>query len=141
LRELNLKLSDGDKEPKSVPSDVGRLVKILEDHDAIVFGTPTYWFNMSALMKNLFERLIVVEGLLDWPLENKVAGFVAVGDAKEDGAMIALATMAATANHLGMLIPPYGMLYVRGQNYGELSADAFARSLFKTTQAQQATRS
>lgn len=54
---------------------------------------------MSALMKNLLERLTVTEQ--GWTLEGRVAGFVATGSKQEDGAMIGLSSLAATVNHLG----------------------------------------
>jgi len=67
---------------------------------------------MSALMKNLLERLTVTEQ--GWTLEGRVAGFVATGSKQEDGAMIGLSSLAATVNHLGIVTFPYSMIYFRG---------------------------
>lgn len=108
-----LDFCDGTENPKR-EDDIARLLVRLEKADGIIFGTPTYWFNMSARMKNLLERLTVTEEGDKYTLEGIVAGFVATGDAKEDGAMIALSTIAATANHLGMITFPYSMMYFRG---------------------------
>jgi hypothetical protein len=44
-----------------------------------------------------------------------VAGFVATGEEKEDGAMSALSSLCATATHLGMITFPYSMMYFRGK--------------------------
>ncbi len=49
--------------------------------------------------------------------------------------MIALTTMAAAANGLGMVISPYGMLYFRGANYGENTPDTFAKYMLGTIRA------
>jgi hypothetical protein len=45
-----------------------------------------------------------------------VAGFVVTGSKHEDGAMITITAMAAALNHLGMVIFPYSMLYLRGRS-------------------------
>lgn len=92
--------------------DIQKILKYLTKADGIVFGTPTYWFNMSGLMKTFIDRLTVTEK--GWTLEWKVAGFVARGDKDGDGAMTAITTMAGALNHLGMVTFPYSMIYFRG---------------------------
>jgi hypothetical protein len=69
-------------------------------------------------MKNLLERLVVTE-----KNECIVAGFEATGDAKEDGAMIALSNLSATLNHLGMITFPYSMIYFRGNGGPKWATD------------------
>src|SRR5215467_942050 len=113
LANEQLDFCDGTQDPK-VERDIQPLLRKLEKADGIIFGTPTYWFNMSARMKNLLERLIITERNDKYTLEGIVAGFVATGDRMEDGAMIALSNMAATVNHLGMITFPYSMIYFRG---------------------------
>jgi multimeric flavodoxin WrbA len=103
LVRLGLAPCDGRLTPP-LRADFRPLFQRLERADAIVFGTPTYWFSMSALMKNFLERLLVAEQ--GWPLEGKVAGYLATGSRHEDGAMIALSSLAATTNHLGMVTFP-----------------------------------
>jgi len=110
---------DGSEAPR-LRRDFRGIFHMLKEADAIIFGTPTYWFNMSGLMKNFLDRLTVMER--QWTLDYKVAGFVATGHPKEDGAMIALSNLVATVNGLGMMVPPYGLLYFRG------SGSAWARS-------------
>ena len=111
LAREKLAFCDGSETPKR-RADIDRLLVKLEAADGIVFGTPTYWFSMSALMKNLLERLTVTER--GWTLEGKVAGFLATGHKQEDGAMIALSSIAAAVNHFGMITFPYSMIYFRG---------------------------
>ena len=98
-----------------------KILKYVEKADGVVFGTPTYWFNMSGLMKNFIDRLTVTEK--GWTLEYKVAGFVATGAKDEDGAMIAITSMAGALNHLGMVIFPYSMIYFRGNGPGWAKKD------------------
>ena len=74
----HLAYCDGTQNPKRT-DDIDKLLKRLENADGIIFGTPTYWFNMSARMKNLLERFIVTEKGNEYTLEGIVAGFVATG--------------------------------------------------------------
>lgn len=112
LCEEKLDPCDGTETP-ILADDFRRVYQSLKKADGIIFGTPTYWFTMSGLMKNFIDRLTVTEG--DWMLENKVAGFVATGDREEDGAMAALSSIASAVNHLGMATFPYSLLYFRGK--------------------------
>jgi multimeric flavodoxin WrbA len=113
LVEHPLQFCDGNQEPK-MRRDIRAIIETLKKADGIIFGTPTYWFNMSGLMKNFIDRLTVTEK--NWMLEDKVAGFVVTGSKDEDGAMMATTSMAAALNHLGMVIFPYSMLYFRGRS-------------------------
>lgn len=123
--------SDGVEDNPTRHPDMEPLLRDIERADGIIFGTPTYWFNMSGLMKNLFDRLIVTEEPR-WTLEGSVAGFIAVGSKDEDGAMIALSSMAATANHFGMVTFPYSMVYFRGSSGPSWAKDSlkhYAKSM------------
>lgn len=110
LRNAKLDACDGSQTP-SLRADFRPLFTRLTAADGIIFATPTYWFNMSGLMKTFLDRLTVAED--GWPLQGKVAGFIATGASHEDGAMVALMSMAAMANHLGMVTFPYSMVYSR----------------------------
>jgi len=113
LAKHPLQFCDGSEEPK-MRRDLEAIIKTLKKADGIIFGTPTYWFNMSGLMKNFIDRLTIAEK--DWMLHYKVAGFVVTGSKHEDGAVMTITSMAAALNHLGMVIFPYSMLYFRGRS-------------------------
>ena len=80
----------------------------IKEADGIILSTPTYWFNMSALMKNLIEKLTIFE-YPSFDLEGKVAGLIAT--CEEDGGMQAIQQMFAPLNHLGFMIPPYATFF------------------------------
>src|ERR1700757_110685 len=48
LAQHSLQPCDGSQEPEVRP-DIRGILEVLEEADGIVFGTPTYWFNMSGL--------------------------------------------------------------------------------------------
>jgi multimeric flavodoxin WrbA len=144
LARIRLRFANGDQD--SLPrADILKLLRKLESADGVIFATPTYWFNMSGLMKNLMDRLSGVAedsdrntGLPKYPLDFKVAAFLAVGDPHEDGAMMAITSMAAVASHLGMVISPYGMLYFRGNDKRKKKVTEmkdFARAFMRTIRA------
>ena len=129
LSQSSLQFCDGSQEPK-IRQDLKEIIKTLKKADGIVFGTPTYWFNMSGLMKNFIDRLTVTEK--DWMLDYKVAGFVVTGSKYEDGAMMTITAMAAAMNHLGTVIFPYSMLYFRGRSgpmWAKKDHQAFAKRM------------
>lgn len=39
-----------------VDDDYEQLVRLMEDHDVLLFATPLYWYGMSGPMKNFFDR-------------------------------------------------------------------------------------
>lgn len=52
------------------------------NHDVIVFATPVYWYSMSSLMKNLFDRftdLVTIQKTTGRKLKNKTVFLLAVG--------------------------------------------------------------
>jgi multimeric flavodoxin WrbA len=89
---------------------------ILKAH-VVVFATPTRWFNVSALMKQLIDAM---EEGPNYPCEGKAAFFVTVCD--EDGGQQAINQMIAPFNHMGFLIPPYAS-YIYNNNMAEKSED------------------
>jgi multimeric flavodoxin WrbA len=102
------------KYPCVQKDDAQKLHPLLIKADAIVFGTPIYWFNMSGLMKNFIDRLccLAAGGYL---LEGKVGIFFAVSKENEGGRVNATLSMASALNHLGLLIPPYSTLFYPGK--------------------------
>lgn len=93
---------------KEMPPPLKSLSELLLRADGIIFSTPVNWFNMSTLMKALFDLMTPLE-FPDFPLEGKVAGLIATCD--EDGGQQALSLMAAPLVHYGFIIPPYGMVF------------------------------
>ena len=85
--------------------------------DVVAFATPTHWFNVSALMKQLIDRM---EEGPNYPCEGKAAFFIAV--CNEDGGQQAINQMMAPFNHMGFLIPPYAS-YIYNSNMAEKSED------------------
>jgi multimeric flavodoxin WrbA len=94
--------------------DMQKIYPLLLKADAIVFGTPVYWFNMSGPMKTFIDRLTccAAGGYL---LEGKVGVFFAVSKEDEGGKVTATVSMASAMNHLGLMIPPYGLLFYPGK--------------------------
>ncbi len=73
--------------------------------EVVVFATPTLWYNVSALMKQLIEKMEDENDEGDWPCEGKMAIFVTTCD--EEGGQQAINQMFAPLNHMGFSIPPY----------------------------------
>jgi len=94
--------------------DMQKIYPLLLDADVIILGSPIYWFNMSGLLKNFIDRLtcLAASGYL---LENKIGLALAVSSENEGGRVSASLSMASVLNHLGLLIPPYGILYFPGR--------------------------
>lgn len=58
------------------------LVEVILKHDTIIFATPVYWYSMSGLMKNLFDRftdLITIKKEVGKQLKNTNVFLLAVG--------------------------------------------------------------
>ena len=72
----------------------------------VVFATPVAWFNVSALMKELLERIPEAPR---FPMHGKTAYFLAVCD--EDGGQQAINQMMGPVNHMGFKIPPYACIF------------------------------
>jgi multimeric flavodoxin WrbA len=70
--------------------------------DLVLFATPVYWYNVSALMKELIEALPEAPS---YECEGKVAFLLAVCD--DDGGQQALNQMMAPLSHMGFSFPPY----------------------------------
>jgi multimeric flavodoxin WrbA len=94
---------------------VGRARDAILEANTVVFGTPTRWFNVSASMKDLIDKLPEAP---DYPCDGKTAFFVAV--CEEDGAQQAINQMMAPLNHMGFWIPPYAC-YIYNINMAEKS--------------------
>jgi len=115
LADKNIKPCDGKcsdslkscKYPCPIKDDVNGILKEILNADGVVFGTPTYWFSMSGLMKNLLDRMTCLENN-GYLCEGKIAGFVAVEEVS--GAISAILPLAGALSHMGFIIPPYAMI-------------------------------
>jgi multimeric flavodoxin WrbA len=95
----------------------GQRVGDIYEADAIILATPVQWFNMTAKTKEFIDSL---KESPDFPLEGKVAGFIAV--CEEDGGQQTVSLIASALNHMGVIIPPYGMVFYN-QHGAEKSED------------------
>jgi len=93
---------------KKVENDFKELYKEILNADGFILATPVYWMNMSSLIKNFLEKLTIFE-LENFKLEGKVAGFIAV--CEEDGGWKTVLDMAGPLSHMGVLFPPYSMVF------------------------------
>lgn len=107
LRLINLKRSN-----------ISFVAKAVKSADLIVMATPVRWFNVSALMKELLEKL---EEGPDYPLQDKIAYLVAVGD--EDGGQQAINQMFAPLSHMGFWFPPYASQFINTNMKGKSEAN------------------
>jgi len=118
--------------------DMPEIYEKLINADALIFATPTHWFNVSSLIKIFIDRLTVLEesGFL---LEGKVVGFIAWGP--EGGATNALENLALIFNHAGCVIPPYALMYITNDKYEWMEKDLalMAQNIIKQVKAQKLT--
>ncbi len=89
--------------------------------DGFVLATPVYWFGPTGWVKNFVDRLTALEnaGKL---LEGKVAGVLAC--AEEVGAAHTLMHLMAIFNDMGLLMPPYSLVYHIGREPVEQDSEA-----------------
>jgi len=101
--------------PCRIKDGMQTLYPLLEKADAIVLGSPVYWFNMSGLMKNFIDRLCCAENK-GFIYQGKVAALAV--SREDEGGMMALMSMAAALNHIGFVLLPYAA-YSPGMEAGE----------------------
>ena len=85
LKDKNIKFCDGcltcEKTGKChINDDMQEIYKKLTQSDAIIFGSPTYYDNVTALFKNFIDRTNVF--YLNKNLKNKIAAIICVGGMK-----------------------------------------------------------
>ncbi len=60
---------------------------ILDNYDCIIFATPVYWYTMSGIMKNFFDRFtdgLLHDHTLSKKFKNKKMGVIACGSSKDE---------------------------------------------------------
>ncbi len=81
LRNLNIAPYNYDGK-YSEADDFIKVVKIMSQADNIVFATPVYWYSMSAILKNFFDRfsdLISIQKSLGRSLKGKKTYLISTG--------------------------------------------------------------
>jgi multimeric flavodoxin WrbA len=100
---------------KEVPSrmpkdDIVKLYPEILRADGLVFATPVYWANMSAVMKDFIEHLTPLEND-GFQLQGKVAAFIAASKENEGGLEMAAMSMVTALSQMGVLIPPNAVMW------------------------------
>ena len=96
----------------SLQDDFYKLIETILDYQTIVFATPVYWYSMSGLMKNLFDRftdIVTVKKKIGRKLSGKSMFLIAVGTDEQlpDGFEI---PFRLTAEYLSMIYK-YGVYF------------------------------
>lgn len=101
--------------PCKQKDDMEKIYPILLEADAIVFGSPSYWFSFSGITKNFVDRLTSLEnnGFL---LEGKI--FSAIGVAEESGGEEVSHKLISIFNEMGCIIPPFGAPFFNKKEIG-----------------------
>ena len=114
VRSINLYEEKEDFFHGKLNQKIEKLTKaqeLLTKSDGFVIATPTYWFNTPAILKNFIDNLTPLEEN-NWMLEGKVGGFIAFEP--QGGGVEVLKNLAMTFNHMGVVIPPYSLIFYRG---------------------------
>jgi multimeric flavodoxin WrbA len=100
--------------PKKMPKDdIVKLYPEITRADGFVLATPTYWANMSGIMKDFIDHLTALEND-GFKLEGKVATFIAASKENEGGIEMAAMSMVAALAQMGVLIPPNAIMWHPG---------------------------
>lgn len=93
--------------------DITELYPDIIRADGLIFATPVFWANMSAVMKDFVEHLTVLEndGFL---LQGKIAGFIAASKENEGGVEMAAMNMVIELTQMGVLVPPNAVMWYPG---------------------------
>ncbi len=103
--------------PCPIKDDMTKIYLKTIEADGIIISSPIYWFGVSGHLKNLIDRLTVLENMIyvdgrSW-LEGKVVGFIALGN--DEGAAAVISNLMIVANSFGMVIPPWALAYYVGE--------------------------
>ena len=109
------------KDPSECPlrgrDDYSLVAEAVLRSDAVVFSTPIYWFMVSGVLKNLFDRMTSLENMIYHSgrslVDGKVAGVLAAGE--EAGASTALSWSVFTLINMGFHVPAWGTAYYHGR--------------------------
>lgn len=130
VHEPGLYSEDPGKEvPENMPKDgITALYPEILRAGGLVLGTPTYWANMSGIMKDFVEHLTALENK-GYRLRGKVAAFVAASKENEGGVEMAVMSMVAALTQMGVLIPPDAVMWYPGKWVtAERTVESWARN-------------
>ena len=115
---------------------LNRFQKALVEADGFVIATPTYWFNEPGILKDFIDSLTPLEEN-DFMLEGKVAGFIVFSP--QGGETEVLENLAMTFNQMGVVIPPYGLIFYRGpqDSWAVKDSQLLANSIIQQVEAQK----
>jgi len=97
------------KYPCNIKDDMQKFFELLKKVDCLIFGSPTYWYSLSGLMKNFIDRLTVQDMLEPPIMDGKVVGFVAT--AGLEGSQQAITQMLIPLSSMGAIVIPYSDLF------------------------------
>lgn len=83
------------------------IIRLIDEADGIVFGSPVYYMDTTAQMRAFMDRSMGVEAL-GYPWRNKVAGFVTSGFDRNGGQEHAIRSMQNFAMMHDMMIVSVG---------------------------------
>lgn len=80
--------------------------------DGFVIATPTHWFNEPGVLKNFLDPMTPLEEN-GFRLEGKFGTFIV--DSPQGGEAPVLQNFVMVFNHMGVVIPPYSMIFYHGK--------------------------
>ena len=114
--------------PCIIKDDMPEIYELIRKADCLVLASPTYWFDMSGLMKNFLERLTALFHLDPPALDGKVAGFVSSGDT--EGSSVTIRQMMMALCFCGATLAPYPYVY---ENVGKGATRSVLTDEFRET--------
>ena len=97
------------KYPCNIKDDMQEIFELLKKVDCLILGSPTYWYNVSGLMKNFIDRLTAQDMLRPPILDGKVVGFVST--ANTEGSQQTITQMLIPFSSMGTIVVPYNGLF------------------------------
>lgn len=115
---------------------LSNIQKEMVEADGFVIATPTYWFNEPGVLKNFIDSMTPLEenGFM---LEGKVAGFIVYSP--EGGETDVVENLAMTFNQMGVLLPPYSLIFYRGpqDKWAKKDIPLLAKNMLQQIRAQR----
>jgi multimeric flavodoxin WrbA len=97
------------KYPCNIKDDMQKIFELLKKTDGIILASPTYWYNMSGLMKNFIDRLTACDMIEPPVFDGKIVGFIAT--AGMEGSEQTILSMLAPLSSMGAIMVPYSDVF------------------------------